>query len=144
MQFSRRDVVLGALAAGGENATFSPVQIQKLFFLIDQKAASHLGGPHFAFRPYDYGPFDPAVYDQLNALSVEGKVNVIGSDRYRLYSLTSTGFQEGDRLLSSIPPEISEFLKKLTSWVRSLNFQQLVSAIYQAYPEMKANSIFRE
>jgi uncharacterized protein YwgA len=140
---ARRDIVLAALAAGGENATFSPVQVQKLFFLIDRSAAQQLDGPHFSFRPYDYGPFDSAVYDQLTALSFEGKADVSGTGRYRLYSLTSRGFQEGSQVLSDLPAEIADYLRRLTTWIRSLSFQQLVSAIYQAYPDMKANSIFR-
>ncbi len=139
----RRDVVLGALAAAGENVTFSPAQVQKLVFLIDRNAAQHFGGPHFSFRPYDYGPFDSAVYDQLTELSFEGKVDVTGTGRYRLYSLTSQGFQEGSRVLAGMAPEIAEYLRNLATWVRSLSFQQLVSAIYQAYPDMKVNSIFR-
>jgi uncharacterized protein len=143
MPLARRDIVLAALAAGGENASFSPVQVQKLLFLIDRNSAQYLGGPHFSFRAYDYGPFDSAVYDQLTALSFEGKVDVAGTGRYRLYSLTSQGFQEGSRALSGLSPEIADYLRKLATWVRSLSFQQLVSAIYQAYPDMKANSIFR-
>jgi hypothetical protein len=35
----RDDIILAGLAAGGENATFTPVQVQKLFFLIDREAA---------------------------------------------------------------------------------------------------------
>src|SRR3954469_19498337 len=132
VSLARRDVVLGALAAAGENAVFSPVQVQKLFFLIDRSAAQPLGGPHFSFRPYDYGPFDSAVYDQLTELSFEGKVDVSGTGRYRLYSLTSQGFQEGSRVRAGMAPEIAEYLRNLASWVRSLSFQQLVSAIYQA------------
>ncbi len=73
MLLARQDVILSALAVGGENATYSPVQVQKLFFLIDRKAAHLLAGPHFAFRPYDYGPFDPAVYDELTILGFAGQ-----------------------------------------------------------------------
>lgn len=122
---------------------FSPVQVQKFFFLIDKKAATYLNGPHFAFRAYDYGPFDSAVYDQLTLLSFEGKVQVVGTGSYRSYSLTADGFQEGASILAGLPPEIGDFLKQLANWVRSLSFSQLVAAIYQAYPEMKVNSIFR-
>ncbi len=64
----RRNLILAALAAGGENASFTPAQAQKLFFLIDRKAASLVDGPHFDFQPYDYGPFDKAVYDELARL----------------------------------------------------------------------------
>lgn len=144
MSLTRQDAILSALAAGGENATFSPVQVQKLFFLIDRKAAYLFGGPHFAFRPYDYGPFDHAVYDQLTFLVFGGYVQVSGSGRYRSYSLTPTGFAEGHRILSALPAQSAEFLRAVAQWVLKLSFQQLVSAIYREYPDMKVNSIFHE
>jgi hypothetical protein len=38
---NRSEIVLAGLAAAGENATFTPVQVQKLFFLLDREAASY-------------------------------------------------------------------------------------------------------
>ena len=43
----RPNLVLAALAAGGENASYWPVQVQKLLFLIDREASALVGGPHF-------------------------------------------------------------------------------------------------
>ena len=34
-------------------------------------------------------------------------------------------------------------IEQVSKFVRSLSFEQLVSAIYKAYPRMKANSVFR-
>ena len=50
----RRDYVLATLSAGGEHTSFSPAQVQKLFFLIDREIPQWVGGPHFRFEPYDY------------------------------------------------------------------------------------------
>jgi len=138
----RDQLVLAALAAGGENATFSPVQIQKLFFLIDREAASATGGPHFAFRPYDYGPFDHAVYTTLDVLAASGFASIRLSNRYRVYSLTPTGFQAGTRALEGLAPDVRAFIGNLATWIRQLNFQQLVTEIYRHYPDMKVNSVF--
>jgi uncharacterized protein len=68
----RRDTVLAALAAAGANAWFSPVQVQKLLFLIDREVPAFVDGPHFAFAPYDYGPFDARVYGELDRLEELG------------------------------------------------------------------------
>jgi hypothetical protein len=136
-------MVLAGLAAAGENATFSPVQVQKLFFLIDRKAGHLLGGPHFAFRPYDYGPFDSTVYDQLMALGFTGHIQVSGSGRYRVYGLTPKGFAEGQEILTALPAQTVDFLRAVANWLLRLSFQQLVAAIYRDYPDMKVNSIFR-
>ena len=64
----RKSLMVAALAAGGENASFTPVQVQKLFFLIDREASHFVDGPHFSFKPYDYGPFDREVYAELERL----------------------------------------------------------------------------
>ena len=73
-----------------------------------------------------------------------GVDQIIRSKRYRLYSLTSDGFTEGHRILSSLPKEALDFLVVAAKWVRRLSFQQLVAAIYRQYPNMKVNSIFHE
>ena len=44
---TRSEILLAGLAAGGENATYTPVQVQKLFFLLDREASVALGGPFF-------------------------------------------------------------------------------------------------
>jgi uncharacterized protein len=142
MPLSRRQLVLAALAAAGENATFTPAQVQKLFFLIGREASHLVGGPHFAFRPYDYGPFDSAVYVQLDILHREGFVSIVAG-RYRLYMLTAAGFIEGQQILMTLPQSTRDFIQQTARWVRGLNFQQLVAAIYRRYPDMKANSIFQ-
>jgi hypothetical protein len=74
-RFEPGPLVLAALAAGGENATYRPVQVQKLVFLIDREASRLVDGPHFGFQPYDYGPFDRAVYIELDSLHTQGLVN---------------------------------------------------------------------
>jgi uncharacterized protein YwgA len=135
---NRRDFVLAALAPAN-GGTYSPVQVQKLFFLIDREAAKLTGGPYFDFRPYHYGPFDKAVYKELEALRDEGLVD-IGS---RSYALTSTGQAQGMKFLDSLPKNGREYIIQVAAFVRRLSFSALVSAIYKEYPEMRANSVFQ-
>ena len=143
MPHDRKSLMLATLASAGQGVTFTPAQIQKLFFLIDREAQQLLEGPYFNFTPYDYGPFDRTVYDELSVLKMEGCVHVDSSQRHRLYSLTTTGFERGQIFLDALRPATKDFMAELAAWVKSLNFQQLVSAIYQHYPEMKINSVFR-
>jgi len=137
----RNGIVLTALASAGQNATFTPVQVQKLLFLIDREIPRLVGGPHFNFQPYDFGPFDSAVYDVLDRLTMQGLVSQ-GQARYRLYALSPVGYQHGVGLLNG-HPSAAPYIRQAAAWVRSLPFNQLVAAIYRAYPDMKANSIFR-
>ena len=123
----------------------TPVQMQKLVFLLDRKLATELGGPHFDFAAYDYGPFDRAVYDVLRELEQQGLVETlfVNGPRWKKYRTTPQGQRVGEELLQSIGNHAAEAIKRLSAFVRSLSFAELVSSIYNAYPEMKVNSVFR-
>lgn len=140
-----RDLVLAGLSPAN-GLPHSPVQVQKLFFLLDRNLPSTLGAPFFSFEPYDYGPFDRAVYDELVALAADGLVEVAPSlgSRWRTYRLTSAGQMQGDEVLSRLEPAARQYIEKANSWVRSLSFTELVSAIYRAFPDMRVNSVFEE
>ena len=140
----RRDLILAALSFSGERAAFTPVQVQKLFFLIDRELGSRIGGPYFSFQPYDYGPFDRAVYQELDVLASLGLADIDTSHSPKRFLLTNKGVEQGRQLLRSIDPKVRDYLARVTVWVRSRGFGELVNAIYKKYPEMKVNSIFRQ
>lgn len=138
----RKQIILAGLATGN-GASFSPVQVQKLFFLIDRNIPAIINGPLFNFQPYNYGPFDKAVYDTLEGLAAEGLVEIISQFTWKNYKLTDRGQETGENLLGELPEPARTYISELSSFVRSLPFSQLVSAIYKAYPEMRANSVFQ-
>ena len=138
----RQDVVLAAMAPS-EGKPYSPVQIQKLLFLVDREAELD-GGPHFNFEPYSYGPFDKAVYVELENLDAKALVTVSHGGWNRTFALTPKGQARGKKVLKSLSPEISDYIRRASDFVLKLSFAKLVSAIYKAYPEMKENSVFRE
>lgn len=142
----RQQFVLAALATD-PIAEFAPVQVQKLFFLLDENLSNVSGGSQFAFEPYDYGPFDKAVYRELEALQSKGLVNIeqVGASAgQRRYSLTPGGQQAGEQVLSQLPEFARQYMTNLSTWVRSLSFSRLVGSIYKAYPHMRENSIFQD
>ena len=139
---NRRDLVLAVMTAG-DGAIHTPVQMQKLLFLIDRKVPTSVGGPHFSFRPFDYGPFDEAVYVELGRLEEKGFVAIDRSD-YDTYRLTKRGEEAGQETLAGLPPHISAYIERLSEWVRARTFAALVSAIYREFQDMKVQSVFRE
>ncbi|MBI5826721.1 MAG: hypothetical protein HZB22_03200 [Deltaproteobacteria bacterium] len=144
MTIDKKLIVLAALAAS-KGKTHTPVQIQKLLFLIDKNVPQMVQGPHFDFTPYDYGPFDKDVYTVLEGLAKEGLVEIIESGQiWKKYALTLKGQELGQKVLDSLESKGREFINELSTFVLSLSFPQLVSAIYKAYPEMKQNSVFRD
>ena len=139
----RSQVILAAMAAAGEGVQFDPVRIQKLVFLIEKEAAAFIGGPHFNFQPYLYGPFDQAIFDELSALQRNSQVKIQRSQR-RAYALTSSGQISGKEALLTLPRPVQDYFKRCAQWVLSLSFGRLLSAIYQKYPDMAANSVVPE
>lgn len=140
---NKEALVLATLSAG-KGATHTPVQIQKLLFLIDRNISIKLGGPIFYFQPYNYGPFDKTVYDVLEILWSKDLVEIVSGYNWKEYKLTPQGQFEGERVFRSLKDEIQKYIFDVSLFVRSLSFTQLVSAIYKAYPDMKVNSVFQE
>jgi hypothetical protein len=63
--------------------------------------------------------------------------------RYRLYSLSPDGYNQGREHLNNLVTPAQTYFRQAAIWVRSLSFDQLVAAIYRAYPDMRVKSIFR-
>jgi uncharacterized protein YwgA len=141
---SREDMALAALAPA-VGIPHSPVQVQKLLFLIDRNLSSLLGGPTFDFKPYHYGPFDRDVYATLEDLAKQGLVEITqGQGNWRDYRLTVEGQSRATRVLDDLDERAQRYVQRASDFVRSLTFPELVSAIYKAYPEMRVRSVFQE
>jgi uncharacterized protein len=139
----RPDLVLAALASA-DGGSFTPVQVQKLFFLVDRNISGDTGGPHFNFHPYSYGPFDKAVYEELERLNEQGLVDIDSTGSVKSFRLTVSGQAKGTAASGLLPENARHYIGEVTAFVRSLPFSKLVSAIYRAYPEMRQNSVFQE
>ena len=139
----RHDFVLACMSPA-ENEIFRPVQVQKLFFLIDRNLHEILGGQYFNFEPYNYGPFDKTVYEALEALAAEEMIEIVQDHTWKSYKLTNAGLERGRVVFEELPEKAKAYITQISNFVLSLSFTQLVRAIYNAYPEMRANSVFQE
>jgi hypothetical protein len=141
---SRQNLILAVLATG-DGATFTPVRIQKLLFLIDRRIPQEVRGPHFNFVPYDYGPFDSSIYQDLELLAIDEEIEIVEVPnlRWKKYRLTPDGLRVGSSVLNQFGEDTAGYIRKLTEFVGKLSFAELVGAIYKAYPDMKVNSVFR-
>ena len=137
------ELVISALAAS-DGAPYSPVQLQKMLFLLDRNIADWIDGPVFNFEPYSYGPFDSDVYDTAEKLELEGLVSISRPNiGYKSYRTTPAGQRRGQQLLGEVDERVAQYIRKISEWVQNLGFRELVSAIYKYYPDMKVNSIFK-
>ena len=140
-----KDEMILAAMSPEKGSSFTPVQIQKLMFLIDEELSENLGGKLFRFKPYNYGPFDSELYFRLNALVKSGDVELVSvlDQRWSKFRATDQGMTKGIRSLEQLEPWVKKAIEVYSDWVRSLSFTQLLSAIYKKYPDMKANSVFQ-
>lgn len=139
---NREQFVLAAMAPGG-GYPHSPVQVQKLLFLLDRQIPGEVGGPHFRFEPYHYGPFDSAVYKVLEQLAARGLVLIDAASSPRTFALTAEGVTLGNHALATLSAPAQDFIARTSNFVRVHGFSSLVSAIYKAFPEMRVNSVFQ-
>lgn len=137
----RNDVVLAALAPA-EGAQHSPVQVQKLLFLLDEVCSGTLEGPHFEFKPRSYGPFDADVYRALEQLRDEGLATISFNGRWQDYALTPKGQKKAEEIKNQLAATTSEYIDRASEFVRKLSFSELVASIYEAFPHMRKNSVF--
>lgn len=137
------ELLLVALAAGGKHE-HTPVQVQKLMFLIEKNVGEQIvGGSHFKFTPYDYGPFDPSIYELLRQMETEQlAISSVTNRGWKKYSLTDAGLDRAAISSKQLNDTASRYINKASEFVRKLSFSDLVSAVYKAYPEMKVNSVF--
>jgi len=120
-----------------DDGIISPIQVQKLLFLIEKKIPNIVNG-FFNFEPYDYGPFDKVIYEELEYLKNAGFIQDVYIDNVKhskIKSKIDVGIQ--------IPSETLERIKKISQFVKECTFKELLVAIYNAYPEMAVNTVFK-
>jgi uncharacterized protein len=141
----RQDVLLAIMGAA-DGRSFSPVQLQKAVFLIDRNLRGVFeDNSHFNFAPYDYGPFDREVYVEASALASDEFASIAkGASGYSEYAVTDKGLPRAKELLQTLGEDQRAYVLLVVEWVRSLGFAKLVKSIYEAYPDMRANSVFVE
>jgi hypothetical protein len=126
-------------------AGLSPVQLQKVLFLLGQNLPHEVGKSYYKFVPYNYGPFDQHVYSDADSLIRDGLVQSVqvAGRNWAYYMVTPEGHRVAGHVRSTeVSRKVSEYITKVVKWAQSLSFAQLLSAIYKAYPQYKAKSVF--
>lgn len=133
-----------AAMAPAEGRPHTPAQLEELLFLADREVPDSIGGPVFDFQPLHYGPFDRQVYAEAEALAADGFVVILPVGWMRTFALTPKGQKEADRVFGALPDRARDYLRRASEFVLKHRFTEIVAAINRAYPEMRANSVFRD
>ena len=138
---TRQDVLLSILAAA-EGDPLTPAQLQKVTFLVSEEFKGALPDDFYEFEAFHYGPFCVEVYRDAQELERQGlatiAINLHGG--WRDYSATARGYK---RRCHDLSHELASYIDNKVTWARSLSFQELIRAIYTAYPQYAVNSVFR-
>jgi uncharacterized protein YwgA len=137
-------ILLALLAANGNMLT--AVKLQKTLFVLGERRPRDVGDDYYVFQPYHYGPFDAAVYHDADELENDGLIEVDRSQgrALRRYVLTDGGRRAAQKAAKHQSRKAQTYLAQVVEWAQPLPFNMLVRAIYDAFPAMRANSIFEE
>ena len=136
----RIDILLSIIVAAQGDAV-SPVQLQKVAFLVGQECQNDVPSDYYQFVPYDYGPYCKDINIDVEELERRGHISVSSSPPGTRKEYRAT-FRSSRIDFSHIPASVAEYTEKAVEWMKPLSFGELVSAIYKAYPAYSANSIF--
>jgi hypothetical protein len=141
---ARQSWLLGALRAANRGLT--TIQLQKSLFLLGERRKAAVGSDFYSFEAYNYGPFCRDVYDDADLLMAAGLVQLdMSSGRsLREYQLTPEGRARADQVVGELPAEAVAYLAKVVAWAQSLTFNDLIRSVYDAFPDMRKNSVFQE
>ena len=135
-----KDFLLLVVAAG-EGKPLTPVQLQKTLFLINEAVPLDL----YNFEPYHYGPFDAQVYKDADTLAEEGLVYRLASTEggWTNTVISVPGIERARELEEELSEPWTRYIRELVEWAQKQTFRELVSAIYQKYPQYRENSVFQ-
>ena len=116
------------------------IRIVKGMFLF-QKEAPAPPEVNYNFRPYDYGPFTPEIYDDLGYLRQEGLIAETPTDP-RAYRVTHQGRAHLESI--NFPSTPLDALIETRVEVTDLGFRDLLRRVYKAHPESAARSVAKD
>lgn len=135
----------GVVLSLSPDRKLTPIQIQKSLFLIGQNLQALIGPSFYTFEPHNYGPFSAEIYRDIDELCDEGFVTVrtvVGRD-WNEYESTASGLEVASGIIRRIPAPAQEYISNIVNWTRRTPFNELLGAIYKAYPQFAVRSVFK-
>lgn len=127
-------------ADGSAPASMDRVRVMKCLFVMSKRFT--LQGDFYNFRPYNYGPFDDAVYRDAETLAGQGYIEQLPG-RYVHYAALAPAVERAKQFAPTLNPDFIAYVREVRKWATTVDFSTLVKAIYTAWPETRVNSIFQ-
>lgn len=143
----RPEWILRILYAPARGVTGKPIvgttRLMKACFLVQRTLDSEFDiSTDFEFHPNDYGPLDEKVYKAVEVLEEDNLIRTRESERYNgtEYSLTESGEREAKVLFKDLDQPVQDHLEWIKSRHVLKSLPQLLSFVYNQYPEMASES----
>lgn len=136
-------LLVSEAAPGG----LDPVRLQKGMFLLAEEAALPRG-ERYRFVPYNYGPMSRGLYRGLRDLVRAGLVERRSAPGvpWGRYSVTAAGAARAGELETALGPRALERLARLReirARIAGQTFGELLTDVYDRYPEYSGRTVFR-
>lgn len=121
-----------------------PIQIQKSLFKFSMESRAPKE-ELYDFVPYNWGPMNLEIYDDLAELREQGTIEFIPSGRgWNVYRLTASGKDRENKIRKKANPKLLARLDGIRDYVNSRNFGKLLEDVYHDYPDYAEMSLFRK
>jgi uncharacterized protein YwgA len=109
----------------------SPLQLQRGLFLFQELTKGPLSS-FYSFSPYNQGPFDSAIYRDVEALAESGLVVIREAKgrHWQVFSATEKGLQQARIAESELSSRTMNLLGQTMSWIQ----KQSISKIFRGVP----------
>lgn len=130
---------------GKHPRSLEPLRIMKGMFLATRRAEGSLSQA-YQFRAYDYGPFTPEIYRDLDDLITAGLVAeaTVAGRSWRTYRPTEEGIAWARQRFEHLDANTAAVLSEAYGFVTSRGFLHLLRDIYAEFPEYAVKSVVKE
>lgn len=121
-----------------------PVRVQKGMFVLAERNVLP-EGERYSFEPYHYGPYSFELRDDLDSLVEEGLVAadpVLGYS-WAHYRLTENGLARVRASFSGTDRETAGEIVEIKQWICDASFNQLLTSVYDEFPDYATRSVFQ-
>jgi len=146
---TRADWLLLFLTSAARNEqrsrSLEPLRIMKGAFLMSQRGEGELRDL-YVFEPYDYGPFTPELYSDLDLLATRGLVarEAVAGRSWRMYRPTTDGVAQASDLAANVDGRHLATIDDAYSFVTTRGFLKLLRDLYAEYPTYAVNTVVRD
>jgi uncharacterized protein YwgA len=113
----------------------------KGLFLFQNRPSAPRRDVDYVFKPYDYGPFTPQIYRDVEALSHAGLL-MASSSEGQAYRVTESGRDYLSQL--TFPLDAERDLDEIREDVVNLSFRDLLRKVYSEHPDSARRSVAKD